>query len=166
MGKMIEPSGSVNKLCSPSPIPALNNNLNAKVPGSVKLLVEGSGANTKYYIQNGADAATKKLLGNISLTGYSKDFQVFNTVIGTQTLTTPSKPKLAMFVAENAGSLPSGANRDNGGQTITWISKELSGLSADLFFGRSATNVMSVSNTGVSISITNMTGYGRIRAWC
>ena len=42
----------------------LNNNLNAKVPGSVKLVVEGSGANTKYYIQNGADSASKKLLGS------------------------------------------------------------------------------------------------------
>ena len=43
---------------------SLNNNLNAKVPGSVKLVVEGSGANTKYYIQNGADSASKKLLGS------------------------------------------------------------------------------------------------------
>lgn len=42
----------------------LNNNLNSKVPSDVKLLVEGSGANAKYYIQRGADSASKKPLGS------------------------------------------------------------------------------------------------------
>lgn len=36
----------------------LNNNLN-----DVKFITEGSGADTKYYVQMGADAASKKLLG-------------------------------------------------------------------------------------------------------
>ena len=44
----------------------LNNNLNSKLPNNVKFLTEGSGANTKYYVQLGADAASKKLLGSIT----------------------------------------------------------------------------------------------------
>ena len=42
----------------------LNNNLNSKLPNNVKFLTEGSGANTKYYVQLGADSASKKLLGS------------------------------------------------------------------------------------------------------
>lgn len=42
----------------------LNNNLNAKLPNDVKVITEGSGVNTKYYLQRGADTASKKLLGS------------------------------------------------------------------------------------------------------
>ena len=42
----------------------LNNNLNSKLPNNVKFLTEGRGANTKYYVQLGADSASKKLLGS------------------------------------------------------------------------------------------------------
>lgn len=34
--------------------------------GGNLLIAEGSGANTKYYIQQGADSASKKLLGKVS----------------------------------------------------------------------------------------------------
>ena len=43
--------------------PPLNHNLNDKLPSNIRFLTEGSGADTKYYIQAGADAASKKLLG-------------------------------------------------------------------------------------------------------
>lgn len=42
----------------------LNNKLTTKLPDDVKLIVEGSGADVKYYAQLGADAASKKLLGS------------------------------------------------------------------------------------------------------
>lgn len=41
----------------------LNNKLTSSLPDDVKLVVEGSGANVKYYAQLGADAASKKRLG-------------------------------------------------------------------------------------------------------
>ena len=40
----------------------LYNKLTSQLPDDVKLITEGSGANTKYYIQAGADTASKKLL--------------------------------------------------------------------------------------------------------
>ncbi len=39
-------------------------NLTTKLPGQLKLIAEGSGANVKYYAQLGADAASKKRLGS------------------------------------------------------------------------------------------------------
>lgn len=45
----------------------LNQNLNG-----VKIIPEGSGAATKYYAQQGADAASKKLLGSKNLTLFKK----------------------------------------------------------------------------------------------
>ena len=47
----------------------LDNNLTNKMPGQLKLIAEGSGANVKYYAQLGADAASKKLLGNAKVKG-------------------------------------------------------------------------------------------------
>ena len=46
------------------PIPELNNNLATQLPGSVRIISEGSGADAKYYAQIGADAASKKTLGS------------------------------------------------------------------------------------------------------
>lgn len=40
----------------------LINKLTSQLPGDVKLITEGSGANTKYYVQVGADTASKKIL--------------------------------------------------------------------------------------------------------
>ncbi len=40
------------------------NDLVYKLPNDIKLITEGSGADTKYYAQLGADAASKKLLGS------------------------------------------------------------------------------------------------------
>lgn len=45
--------------------------MNRNLGGNV-LIAEGSGASTKYYIQSGADSASKKLLGNISNLKYGK----------------------------------------------------------------------------------------------
>ena len=45
------------------PIAEINSNINTKLPSNVKLIVEGSGSNVKYYAQLGADAASKKSLG-------------------------------------------------------------------------------------------------------
>ena len=45
----------------------VNNNLTSQLPGGVKILAEGSGADVKYYAQLGADAASKKLLGNAKI---------------------------------------------------------------------------------------------------
>lgn len=45
----------------------LNNKLTSKLPDDVKLIVEGSGADVKYYVQLGADAASKKRLGRAVL---------------------------------------------------------------------------------------------------
>lgn len=45
----------------------ISSDINAKLPSNVKLIVEGSGANTKYYAQLGADTASKKPLGNPSV---------------------------------------------------------------------------------------------------
>lgn len=45
----------------------LNQNL-----GGAKIITEGSGADTKYYAQMGADAASKKLLGSKNLTLFKK----------------------------------------------------------------------------------------------
>ena len=42
----------------------LNNNLTEKMPGQLKLIAEGSGADVKYYAQLGADTASKKPLGS------------------------------------------------------------------------------------------------------
>lgn len=42
----------------------LNNKLTGQLPGDIQFIIEGSGADTKYYAQVGADAASKKLLGN------------------------------------------------------------------------------------------------------
>ena len=42
----------------------INHNLNDKLPSNIRFLTEGSGADTRYYIQTGADAASKKLLGS------------------------------------------------------------------------------------------------------
>ena len=42
----------------------LNNNLTEKMPGQLKLIAEGSGADVKYYAQLGADAASKNILGS------------------------------------------------------------------------------------------------------
>lgn len=47
----------------------LNNNLTTKLPGQLKLIAEGSGASVKYYAQLGADAASKKRLGDITYLG-------------------------------------------------------------------------------------------------
>lgn len=41
----------------------LNNKLTSSLPDDVKLIVEGSGEDVKYYAQLGADAASKKQLG-------------------------------------------------------------------------------------------------------
>lgn len=45
-------------------VKALSNNLATQLPGSVRIISEGSGAAAKYYAQIGADAASKKLLGS------------------------------------------------------------------------------------------------------
>lgn len=42
----------------------LNNKLMFSLPDDIKLIVEGSGADVKYYAQLGADAASKKRLGS------------------------------------------------------------------------------------------------------
>lgn len=47
-------------------IKEMNNNLAAQM-GGIKLIAEGSGAGTKYYAQLGADAASKKTLGNTDI---------------------------------------------------------------------------------------------------
>lgn len=41
----------------------INNKLMFSLPDDIKLIVEGSGADVKYYAQLGADAASKKRLG-------------------------------------------------------------------------------------------------------
>ena len=45
-------------------VDALNNKLMFSLPDDIKLIVEGSGADVKYYAQLGADAASKKRLGS------------------------------------------------------------------------------------------------------
>lgn len=50
-------------------VKTIYNNLTNKMPGQLKLIAEGSGANVKYYAQLGADAASKKLLGNAKVKG-------------------------------------------------------------------------------------------------
>ena len=48
-------------------VKTIYNNLTSQLPGGVKILAEGSGADVKYYAQLGADAASKKLLGNAKI---------------------------------------------------------------------------------------------------
>lgn len=57
--------GTVGKILDDK-ISELNDNLTAKLPGEIKVIAEGSGADVKYYAQLGADAASKKLLGNLT----------------------------------------------------------------------------------------------------
>lgn len=57
-------STSSNVAASAKALNQLNNKLTSQLPGDVKLITEGSGVNTKYYIQLGADAASKKSLGS------------------------------------------------------------------------------------------------------
>lgn len=57
-------STSSNVAASAKALNQLNNKLADQLPGDVKLIIEGSGAETKYYAQVGADTASKKLLGN------------------------------------------------------------------------------------------------------
>lgn len=45
-------------------ITQISNNLSSSLPGNVRLISEGSGVNTRYYAQLGADTASKKILGN------------------------------------------------------------------------------------------------------
>lgn len=45
----------------------LNNKLAGQLPNNIKLITEGSGADTKYYAQVGADAASKKALGDVKV---------------------------------------------------------------------------------------------------
>ena len=45
-------------------IDQLNSEFADRLQGDVRIIPEGSGADTKYYAQVGADAASKKLLGN------------------------------------------------------------------------------------------------------
>ena len=51
----------------------LDNNLTSQLPGGVKILAEGSGADVKYYAQLGADAASKKLLGSINFNVFQSE---------------------------------------------------------------------------------------------
>ena len=81
----------------------LNNNLNAKVPSDVKLIVEGSGANTKYYIQRGADTASKKPLGS-SGSFIHVNYPYVASIFGTKTIATKSKPKLIMAALSTVSS--------------------------------------------------------------
>ena len=60
----VEANTSDNYLVAAPVVGELINNLTTRLPGDVKLIVEGSGANTKYYAQKGADTASKKLLGD------------------------------------------------------------------------------------------------------
>lgn len=46
----------------------INNKLMSSLPEDVKLIVEGSGADVKYYAQLGADTASKKRLGSGKIT--------------------------------------------------------------------------------------------------
>ena len=55
-------STSSNIAASAKALNQLNNKLTSQLPGDVKLITEGSGANTKYYVQVGADTASKKIL--------------------------------------------------------------------------------------------------------
>ena len=57
-------STSSNIAASAKALNQLNNKLAGQLPSGIKLITEGSGADTKYYAQLGADTASKKLLGN------------------------------------------------------------------------------------------------------
>lgn len=60
----------------------LNNNLTSKVPGQLKLIAEGSGADVKYYAQLGADAASKKSLCSINFSVFQSEMNKALTANG------------------------------------------------------------------------------------
>lgn len=56
-------STSSNIAASAKALSTVNNNLTTQLPNDVRLITEGSGAGATYYVQLGADAASKKQLG-------------------------------------------------------------------------------------------------------
>jgi hypothetical protein len=55
---------NVENVAGATAVKELSNNLTSKMPGQLKLIAEGSGADVKYYAQLGADTASKKPLGS------------------------------------------------------------------------------------------------------
>lgn len=64
-----------------------------RMPNSVKIITSGSGASTKYYLQLGADTASKKLLGEttVALASSTSANSVSGTVSKTYTATQAGK---------------------------------------------------------------------------
>lgn len=60
----ISANTNVENVAGATAVKEINNNLTNKMPGQLKLIAEGSGADVKYYAQLGADAASKKSLGS------------------------------------------------------------------------------------------------------
>ena len=65
-------------------IKEINNNLTTQLPGSVRIISEGSGAAAKYYAQIGADAASKKPLGS-GISDFNKLIRVCTAATGQTT---------------------------------------------------------------------------------
>ena len=65
-------------------VKALSNNLTTQLPGSVRIISEGSGAAAKYYAQIGADAASKKPLGS-GISDFNKLIRVCTAATGQTT---------------------------------------------------------------------------------
>lgn len=57
----------------------ISSDLSGRLPNSVKIISEGSGANVKYYAQLGADTASKKPLGRPQKYSYSNCLQGFKS---------------------------------------------------------------------------------------
>lgn len=87
----------------------LNNKLMLKLPSDVQLIIEGSGADVKYYAQLGADAASKKLLGANLVT------KTFSANAGqTITFNTENEVMIAHLVCLTNGAYHSGYNKVKG----------------------------------------------------
>lgn len=117
----------------------LNNKLMLKLPDDVQLIVEGSGADVKYYAQLGADTASKKQLGAELVT------KTFSANAGqTITFATDNEVTIAHLVWLTNGAYQSGYNKING---------------ASPGYGG---NVIRVSGKTLMIDIKEMSGQFRI----
>lgn len=59
------PGKAAGALAVKQMVGALNDKLITKLPGEIKIIAEGNGADVRYYAQLGADTASKKLLDNL-----------------------------------------------------------------------------------------------------
>lgn len=112
-----------------------------QLQGDVRIFIEGSGAETKYYAQAGADAASKKLLGN--------DIKVKHDFV---TITSPNTVTISVDGKVFAALTHSSSGHDS----ICFI-KEDGSLYAHPYYAFPSNTIDSFNNGNVHI-INNQSG--------